>query len=161
MRYGETSALTRVFSWLLNFEICIPLFYFWRGTEKIRESGKLWQRRVLGIRSFLGGRLRRGFRGGLLMLGELDCFWGGGLEVGGWDFCLGSWVWVREEGGVSVLGFIRFFKRILSLVSHCLNRLSTFLVIPPPPLPPHIPSFPLVFFSNLPSSPQTSNTPPT
>jgi len=46
------------------------------------------------------------------MLGELD-FFGGVLEVWGvrrgWDFCLGSGVWVREEGGVSVLGFIRFF----------------------------------------------------
>lgn len=100
MRYGETSALTRVFSWLLNFEICIPLFYFWRGTEKIRESGKLWQRRVLGIRSFLGGRLRRGFRGGLLMLGELDFFgggFGGGVGISVWGVGFGlerRWVFL-------------------------------------------------------------------
>jgi len=103
MRDGETSALTRVFSWLWISKFAFLFFFgFLRGTEEIRKSGELWRRRVLGIRSFLGGRLRRGFRGGLLMLGELD-FFGGGFGGGGvrwgWGFLFGEWGLGWRGGG--------------------------------------------------------------
>jgi len=93
------------------------------------------------------------------MLGEFDFlggFWRWGGEVG-----LGSGVWVREEGGVSVLGFVRVFFQEDAVVGVSLPHISCH---PSPPTPPtsHPTSlpFPLAFFSNLPSSPQTSNNHP-
>lgn len=102
------------------------------------------------------------------MLGELDFFGGGVLEVGGWDFCLGSGVWVGEEGGVSVLGFIRVFFPEDAVVGvslpqssfHISCHPSPYKPNPPHPIPPHIPSFPLAFFSTSRHPPKHPTPPP-